>query len=513
MNKNSVETRSEQLKAQIAAMQGIAVLVVGDIMLDRFVYGTVERISPESPVPVLSVKREDNMLGGAGNAMSNLSGLGVKAIALSLIGDDADGQAVQEKAEQLGIDTDGLIRDASRPTIVKTRFLAGHQQLLRSDFEKNEPISKGIAAQLLSKAEALIPTVKSVIISDYGKGLLSRELITAIMTAAQKFGVPVIVDPKGQDFSIYKGATAITPNKKELSEATRGMAVNSDEEVITAAQSLINDCGVENVVATRSADGMSVIQKSGPVAHFKSADIEVFDVSGAGDTVIATIAASMGAGTSLVDSVALANLAGGIVVAKVGTAPIRASELELALDSDQGDQQVNQKSKAGAHSATIATWAEAAEQVRRWKARGLKTGFTNGCFDILHLGHVSYLNDARARCDRLIVGLNHDASVRILKGETRPIHEENARGGVLAALGAVDMVVLFGAENVGDDNTACDLLSAVQPDIYFKGGDYTIDQIPEAPTVKSYGGTVDIMPVYEGHSTTASIKKAGPEAA
>lgn len=508
MNKSPAESQAERLKAHIAAMQDIPVLVVGDIMLDRFVYGSVDRISPESPVPVLAVKREDNMLGGAGNALANLAGLGAKGLILSLIGDDEDGKAVIKKAQQLGLETSGLIADSARPTIVKTRFLAGHQQLLRTDYERNEPLSDAVTQSLIKKAQEIVPTVKAVILSDYGKGVLSDALISAVMDAANTAGVPVIVDPKGQDFSRYKGAAAITPNKKELSEATRGMAVKTDEEIIAAATSLIDTCGIEAVVATRSADGMSVIQKSAAPAHFKSADIEVFDVSGAGDTVIATIAAALGAGADLVEAGALANVAGGIVVAKVGTAPIRATELSAALDSDEAHGQINNKSKKGAHMVAVCDWAEAAEHVRRWKAKGLKTGFTNGCFDILHFGHVSYLNDARAKCDRLIVGLNSDASVRILKGEDRPVHNEQSRAAVLAALGAVDLVVLFGAENPGDDNTACDLLSLVQPDIYFKGGDYTVDQIPEAPTVRSYGGVVDVMPVYEGHSTTASIAKA-----
>ena len=507
MLKSASDPRAEHLKACIEKFKDIKVLAIGDIMLDRFVYGSVDRISPESPVPVLAIKREDNMLGGAGNALANLIGLGVEGLILSTIGDDADADSIKQKAEQIGAGVEGLITDPARPTIVKTRYLAGHQQLLRTDLEKSIALSEGIESQIIEKAKALIPQVNAIIISDYGKGLLTDKVIAAIIETAKAHKVPVIVDPKGKDYSKYQGVTAVTPNKKELTEAMRGLPVGTDEEIINAARQLIEECGIENVIATRSAEGMSVIQKSGAVSHFKSADIEVFDVSGAGDTVIATIAAALGTGLDIAEAGALGNLAGGIVVAKVGTAPIRAEELTAALEDGTHDIQIHARNKKQARSGVICTPAEAAEQVRRWKARGLKTGFTNGCFDILHLGHVSYLSDTRGHCDRLIVGLNSDASVKILKGPERPVHSEQSRAAVLAALAAVDMVVLFGAEEEGDDNTARDLLSLIQPDIYFKGGDYKLTDIPEAPTVQSYGGQVTIMPIYEGHSTTGSIKK------
>lgn len=486
------------------------VVVVGDIMLDRFVYGHVERISPESPVPVLNIAREDAMLGGAGNALANLAGLGVQANIFAVIGDDDEGRALQQQVKDLGYDVQGLIIDESRPTTVKTRFLAGHQQLLRSDFEDKKSLNKAIQDDLLQKLKPALQDAGALILSDYGKGLLSPECIAQIMALAQASQTPVIVDPKGQDFSIYKGAFAVTPNKKELSEATKGAGVGTDEEVVSAASAIINECDIEAVIATRSADGMSVVQRGQDPAHLRTIDIEVFDVSGAGDTVIATIAAALASGADLVQAASLGNLAGSVVVTKVGTAPIRVRELHEAV-LEHGEDQTRQ----GGQTATknrhrqgdILDWEAAAEQIRRWKAKGLKVGFTNGCFDILHYGHVSYLNNTRDHCDRLIVGLNQDSSVRVLKGPERPVHDENARSAVLAALGSVDMVVLFGAEKEGDDNTAIALLQALQPDIYFKGGDYTEDQIPEAPTVRANGGEVNVMPVYEGHSTTSSIAR------
>ncbi len=492
------------------AMENSSVLVIGDIMLDRFVYGSVKRISPESPVPVLSVERENMMLGGAGNTLSNLCHLKCDAKILSVVGDDKEGEHVRSLVEALGGDACGLLSSEERRTIIKTRFLAGHQQLLRSDYERIEDISDELMHALLTKAQDILPQVQAVILSDYGKGLLTEEFIQALITLAQEHDVPVLVDPKGVDYSIYRGADIVTPNKKELSEATGGMAVDSDEEVMDSAQYLLDVSGIKSVVATRSKDGMSVV-KADSIVHVRSAsDIEVFDVSGAGDTVIATIAGAVAAGADLSEAANLANLAGSIVVSKVGTAPIRAQELREMLkhhDTHVALENSKQPNIDRIRQAPVLSWDEARVEVLRWKARGLNVGFTNGCFDIVHFGHVTYLNDARQKCDRLIIGLNSDSSVRVLKGPERPVHLEDSRAAVLAALGSVDMVVLFGAQKEGDDNTACAFLDTVQPDLYFKGGDYTVSQIPEAPTVHAYGGVVDVMPVYDGHSTTNSIEK------
>jgi len=411
-------------------MKSAPVLVIGDIMLDKFIYGNVERISPESPVPVLSIKREDQMLGGAGNALANLAGLRAAPHIISVIGEDDEGESLKSQLKSLNIDDKNLIIEKNRPTTVKTRYLAGHQQLLRSDFEHKTPMAESTSEAVLAKAKALIPNVKALIISDYGKGLLSKDLIADIVKTANNAKVPVIVDPKGQDFSIYAGATAITPNKKELSEATKGSAVEQDADIITAANELIETCDIQSIIATRSKDGMSVIEKGKEPLHLRSSDIEVYDVSGAGDSVIATIAASLAAGGTLQDSASLANIAGSIVVTKVGTAPIRSNELTEALDSDLGDVLVKHyaKSKTLLRQADCLQWDEAAERIKRWKAQGLKVGFTNGCFDILHSGHVRYLDQAREMCDRLVLGLNSDSSVKILKGPTRPIRCKG-RGG------------------------------------------------------------------------------------
>ncbi len=488
-----------------------SVWIVGDIMLDRFVYGAVERISPEGPIPVLRVKRQEHMLGGAGNALANLAGFGMSGRIFSVIGDDAEGRLVREHVAALGYATAGLVVDPARPTIVKTRFLAGHQQLLRTDFESKDPVSFAVQEQLLKDMQDSVEDVGCIMMSDYGKGMLSPEIISRIMALACARQIPVVVDPKGQDFTIYRGAYAITPNRKELSDATKGSVTGTDQEICRAADHIIETCGIDAVVATRSGDGMSVIQKGADPVHLRTTDIEVFDVSGAGDTVIATIASVLAVGGTLVESAALANLAGSLVVTKVGTAPVRLGELKALLETDQGDHMTHigrERQKADRmRRADILDWNAAAEQVRRWKARGLVVGFTNGCFDILHFGHVTYLNQARDRCDRLIVGLNTDASVTLLKGPARPVHEERSRATVLAGLGSVDMVVLFGAREEGEDNTASALLNLIKPDVYFKGGDYLESQIPEAPTVKTYGGRVEIMPAQDGHSSTASLTR------
>jgi D-beta-D-heptose 7-phosphate kinase/D-beta-D-heptose 1-phosphate adenosyltransferase len=496
MTHNFKDKTMQELVKTVKAMENCGVMVVGDIILDIFVYGDVERISPEGPVPVLNIQREARMMGGAGNVVTNLGALNAKSYIFSVVGEDDSAAQIRDFALQSKADITGIITDASRPTSVKTRYLARSQQLLRTDIEKTHALSSDIEAAFLAAIEKTMPMVKVVILSDYGKGVLTKKLREEVIRLAKQFGIPVLVDPKGQDFTIYKGANIITPNRKELSLGAGGLPTKTDDEVIFAANKIRNECGIANVVATRSEDGMSLIGESAPL-HFKTLAREVFDVSGAGDTVIATIAASLAAGAELETAVTLANIAGGIVVGKVGTTPIRSAELLEALAGQE----------SFGHQAPLQTWDEAAETVRGWKAKGLKVGFTNGCFDIVHYGHVNYVNHAREKCDRLIIGLNHDASVRLLKGPTRPVNDEVARATVIGALGAVDLVVLFGAEKAGDDNTPCALIENLQPDIFFKGGDYKIENLPEAKVVHAYGGEVAIMNLYEGYSTTGTIEK------
>lgn len=492
------------LKDLIDNFQNQKILLVGDIMLDRFVYGGVSRISPESPIPVLGASREEKMLGGAGNVFANLKGLGTDTYFFTVVGDDAPAAEIRDILDDIGGARATLIVDDSRPTILKTRFIAQHQQLLRVDYERLDPLVDRVQREILSQIEEIIGQMKAVILSDYGKGVLTQWLIQKLIRLAKKNKIPVIVDPKGKDFSLYKGATIVTPNKKELSEATQGHDVSSDKNIEVACHALIKQSGIETVFATRSEDGMSVVSKKGVPLHLPTQAQEVYDVSGAGDTVVAAIAAGVAAGGSYEQTAYLANIAGGLAVAKVGTAIIRQDEMKRSLEAQEGRQAIPKPYGI----SPILSVQETKEKIQAWQAQGLKVGFTNGCFDIVHYGHVHYLNQARDKCDRLVLGLNCDASVRVLKGETRPINDENARATVMAALGCIDLVVFFGAEKVGEDNTPSGLLDMIRPDLLMKGGDYTVDQLPEAKVVLAYGGAVDIMPLYEGYSTTDIIKKS-----
>jgi len=472
------------------------ILLIGDIMLDQYIKGGVSRISPEGPIPVFHVLSEDQVLGGAGNVLANLASLGVKPHIIGLIGDDENGRALTNTIKSLGIETDGLIQDSSKPTIVKTRYVSQNQQLLRVDREDASAITKNIEDKILSLATKQINDSSIMILSDYGKGVLTPTLVQSLIALAKKKDIPVLVDPKVHDYDVYKGATIVTPNKKELSAATNNMPTATDEDVTAAAKNIMSNHDIEFVFATRSEDGISVIPKKGEVTHLRTKSIEVYDVSGAGDTVVAVTAAVLAAGGDLVSAAKIANIAGAVVVSKSGTATVTKQEIQNHLSD-------NQTKLLGATPIGAAK-----DQIEKWQAKGLKVGFTNGCFDIVHYGHVNYLARAKEKCDRLVMALNHDTSVRILKGPTRPINDENARAAVIAALSSIDLVVLFGAQKEGEDNTPCEIVGYLKPDVLMKGGDYTIDQLPEGKVALSYGGQVEIMPLYEGYSTTNIIEKS-----
>ncbi len=490
------------LKDLVNSFTDQRILLIGDIMLDSFIYGDVSRISPEGPIPVLLKKNEETMLGGAGNVFANLQAMGCKTSLLSVVGQDEAAQHVTYIVKNMDGDTEGFIESTDRPTILKTRYISQNQQLLRVDQEDVKEIPQDTQKEILEAAEKLISEVKVLILSDYGKGTLPVTLIKKLIRLATKNKVPVIVDPKGTDFSIYKGATIITPNKSELSKATENHAVQTDDDIVVAAKLLIKKSGIETVFATRSENGMSVIGKKINPIHLPTKAQEVYDVSGAGDTVVAAIAASISSGSNYEEAAKIANIAGGLAVAKIGTAIIRQDELIRHV----ADDHIPMTKSYGISS--IVDQESGLEKIKLWQAQGLKVGFTNGCFDIVHYGHVNYLMQAREKCDRLVVGMNHDKSVKILKGESRPINDEMARATVIAALGSVDLVVFFGAEKEGEDNTPSALVDFLRPDILMKGGDYTIDQLPEGQVVLAYGGEVEIMPLYDGYSTTNIIKKS-----
>ncbi|MDR3436992.1 D-glycero-beta-D-manno-heptose-7-phosphate kinase [Telmatospirillum sp.] len=478
------------LATRVSAFKQAQILCIGDVMLDQFVYGDVDRISPEAPIPVLRVRRETAMLGGAGNVVRNLGALGAVTHFVSLVGDDMAGREVTRLVGLHSEVDPALVIEDGRQTTIKTRFSAGSQQLLRADRETTVALSGASQEALVSKVTALISKVGAVVLSDYGKGVLSKSIVRTVIDLATAAGCSVVVDPKGADYSVYAGATLVTPNRKELQEAT-SLPVDGDEAIVAAARRLIDDCGIGNVLVTRSQDGMTLVTRDGEVHHLPAEAREVFDVSGAGDTVVAAMAAAIATGTPLALAARLANVAAGIVVGKVGTAVVYASDLVASLhhsDRNAGDMKV-------------ATRETAADQVARWRHKGQKVGFTNGCFDLLHPGHISLLNQARLHCDRLVVGLNSDQSVKRLKGDSRPVQSEVSRATVLASLAAVDLVVIF------EEDTPRELIAALHPDVLVKGADYTVDQVVGADLVQGWGGKVVLAELAPGHSTTATIAR------
>ncbi len=483
-------TESTDLSSLIERVREARVLVVGDVMLDRFVQGEVARISPEAPVPVCRVTEDTAMLGGAGNVARNLAALGASVDFIGVVGDDAAGAEIRALMAALDGVTGDIVEDAGRQTSIKTRFFAGVQQLLRVDRETTEPVSDALAARLGEAAARALKRCGAMVLSDYGKGVLGATLTGSLIAAARAAGKPVIVDPKGDDFARYAGASMITPNRRELAAASR-MDVSSEDAIVAAARQIAGDCGIETVLVTRSAAGMSLVGVDG-VAHLAAEAREVFDVSGAGDTVVAALAAARAVGIDAVDAARLANLAAGIVVGKVGTAVAWADEVIDAIHRRErllpGETKV-----MGADSA--------ADRITAWRGRGDRIGFTNGCFDLIHPGHVALLAKSRAACDRLVVGLNSDASVRRLKGAARPVQNEAARAAVLASLASVDLVVIF------TEDTPLALIERFRPDLLAKGADYTVDRVVGAELVQGWGGEVRLIELEEGHSTTATIER------
>ncbi|MED5607585.1 MULTISPECIES: bifunctional D-glycero-beta-D-manno-heptose-7-phosphate kinase/D-glycero-beta-D-manno-heptose 1-phosphate adenylyltransferase HldE [unclassified Pseudomonas] len=457
------------------------VLVVGDVMLDRYWHGATSRISPEAPVPVVRVEQHEDRPGGAANVALNLAALGAPAFLVGVTGEDEAAASLADSLGAVGVTT-RFQRIAGQPTIVKLRVMSRHQQLLRVDFE--EPFRTDAQA-LARETEALLDQVRVLVLSDYGKGALKNH--QALIQAARKRNIPVLADPKGKDFSIYRGASLITPNLSEF-EAIVGRC-QDENELVAKGLKLLGDLELGALLVTRGEHGMTLLRPGHPALHLPARAREVFDVTGAGDTVISTLAGALAAGEDLPQAVALANLAAGIVVGKLGTAAISAPELRRAVQREQGSE----RGVLGLEQLLLA--------IEDARAHGEKIVFTNGCFDILHAGHVSYLEQARAQGDRLIVAVNDDASVGRLKGPGRPINSVDRRMAVLAGLGAVDWVVSF------SEDTPERLLAQVRPDVLVKGGDYSVDQVVGADIVSAYGGEVRVLGLVPNSSTTAIVEK------
>jgi len=466
------------------------VLCVGDVMLDKFIYGQVDRISPEAPIPVFAIKEERAMLGGAGNVARNLVALGAETAFVSVIGNDKIGHAITSMIGKEALITPYLLTESGRISTIKTRYVAGTQQVLRADHETQALVTEVTARLIVETVNEEIKNHDVIILSDYGKGMFSRATLSAIISAAKAQGKPVVVDPKSRDFSLYHGATCVSPNLHELANAAAS-ELRTDEEIIMAARALMQAHDIENILVTRSREGMTLVARAGAVHHIPAKAQEVFDVSGAGDTAIATLALGVAAGVSLENAAILANLAAGIVVGRIGTAVVNARDLKTALFSHSSADSLHK----------IMPLSAAAAQAEQWKREGKTVGFTNGCFDLMHPGHLALLHDTKFHCDKLVVGVNTDASVKRLKGPTRPLNGEMERALLLASLTAVDMVVLF------EEDTPLKLIEALKPMVLAKGADYQKHQVVGHEIVERNGGKIVLVPLKEGYSTTNLIKK------
>ncbi len=467
----------------------IRCLVVGDLMLDEYLWGKAERISPEAPVQVVDVVREELRLGGAGNVVHNLAALGADVSVCSVVGDDQNGRELLEKFCQHHIDTRAIFLDPGRRTSRKTRVVAAHQQIVRIDRESREALPSSVEQQLCTWIADHAREYRVIVLSDYNKGVLTPAVIAAVVAAADLAGIPVLVDPKGTDFTRYSGATLLTPNRKEA-EVASGISIKDTASLAEAAAVIMGATGLQHLLITRSEEGMSLFSRGGEVVHIPTVAREVFDVSGAGDTVLATLAVGVASGLTMAESARLANIAAGIAVGKLGTSIVTPQEIIDTVSLAHKDSHAKIKS-LDVLSALIAAD----------KNRGKRVVFTNGCFDLLHFGHVKYLQKARSLGDLLVLGLNSDASVRRLKGLKRPLIDQDERAHLLAALDCIDYVVIF------EEDTPLNLITSLKPHILAKGGDYSLDGVVGRDVVESYGGRVELITFVDGKSTTNIIER------
>lgn len=485
-----------ELSDTVRQFPSARVLVVGDIILDRYVTGAAGRLSPEAPIPVLRPQNRRATLGGAANVALNITTLGGQAVLAGVVGDDAAGAEIMALlAATQGLQP-CLVTAPGRPTTAKTRFMAGAHQLLRLDEEVTEKLPEPAAAALLAHVGSALGACDIVVLSDYAKGVLCDEVLQAIIEQARAAGRTVIADPKREDFTAYHGATILTPNEHEVRLATR-ISAEHDADADRAGRAALQAIEGDAVLVTRSAKGLTLVRREGAALHLPTRAREVADVSGAGDTLVAALAVALGAGAALPQAAMLANITAGISVGKQGTATVSRQELLGVLHLED----------LVATDRKVATAEEAASRVARWHASGLKVGFANGCFDLIHPGHVRLLREARAACDRLVVALNTDASVKRLKGPSRPVQNETARATVMASLAPVDLVTLF------DDDTPLELIRTLRPDVLVKGSDYTVATVVGAADVASWGGRVLLVDLQEGHSTSSTIRRMTAQAA
>ncbi|MFA4985142.1 MAG: D-glycero-beta-D-manno-heptose 1-phosphate adenylyltransferase [Candidatus Brocadiia bacterium] len=481
-------TYDAQLRQTAAALGTPRVLVVGDLMLDRYSWCDVERISPEAPIPVLEIKREESYPGGASNVAVKCVELGCPTDIAGVVGPDADGDELVRRLAAAGVGTSAIVRANGRPTTSKHRFVARTQQVIRADREFRSPIDAETEAKLLADVLLALADADALVISDYSKGTLPPSLLAAIIAAANEKGIPIVVDPKGRDFTRYAGTSILTPNTKEACVAVGLDGPDEETFLYELAKRTLAVTHSPWLVITRASKGMIVYSAAGEARSYPARRREVFDVTGAGDAVTATFAISMGSGLTPFDAAQLATVAAGIIVSQIGVGHVTRADLMSAVYGGI----VSSAEKVVARERL-------ARDLANVRASGKKVVFTNGCFDIIHYGHVKLLERAREFGEALVVGLNSDASVRRLKGADRPIVGEKERAAVLAAIAAVDFVCVF------DEDTPLQLIEAIRPDVLVKGGDYRVETVVGAPEVKSWGGSVEIVPLIEGFSTTGIV--------
>jgi D-beta-D-heptose 7-phosphate kinase/D-beta-D-heptose 1-phosphate adenosyltransferase len=467
----------------------VRALVIGDLMLDEYLWGRAERISPEAPVQVVEVNREDLRLGGAGNVVHNLVALGCSVSVCSVIGADENGALLRRAFEAKGVDLEGLFEEPERRTSKKTRVIAANQQIVRIDRETKSPIGLDSQKGMLGYLAACSSRFDVIIVSDYLKGVLTAEVLAAVCRTGRTLGIPVVVDPKGNDYAKYRGATLLTPNRKEA-EIASGVAITDLPSLEQAAARLLADLALDALLITRSEAGMSLFPAKDAAVHIPTVAREVFDVTGAGDTVISVLSLGLACGLPLADAAWVANVAAGIAVGKLGTSTVSPQEIVAEVGHGLKDS-----------DAKIKNLDVLAHLMTQERSRGKQVVFTNGCFDLLHVGHVKYLQKARELGDLLIVGLNSDASVKRLKGELRPLIEESERAHILAALDCIDYVVLF------DEDTPLRVIEALAPAVLVKGGDYSVEEVVGRELVEAGGGRVELIQFVDGRSTSRIIEK------
>lgn len=467
----------------------VRTLIVGDLMLDEYLWGKAERISPEAPVQVVDVKHEDLRLGGAGNVANNMAAFGCRVSICSVLGGDENAAHLRRVLSERGVNVAGVFEDPTRMTSKKTRVLASNQQIVRIDRETRSNITCEMEDRLLGFVREPDTGWDIILVSDYGKGVLTPRVLRGIIGHARQHGISVVIDPKGNDFSKYRGATIITPNRKEAEIASR-ISIVDEESLGLAASCLLDEGEYQALLVTRSAEGMSLFPRELDAIHIPTVAREVYDVTGAGDTVVAALGLGLACGAGFEGAARLANVAAGIAVGKVGTSTVFPEEIIGSIRHEHPDS-----------DNKIKNLDVLADVIEAEKRKGRRVAFTNGCFDLLHVGHVKYLQKARTYGDLLILGLNSDASVRRLKGEKRPLIGQSERAHILAALDCIDYVVIF------DEDTPITLLEALRPHVLVKGGDYTPDRVVGRELVESYGGRVELVDFVDGKSTTNIIEK------